>query len=307
MCYHTSAFDGMRICPLHQSPHHCQYSVPTSDGAELHIRRLPTVGPRRGAALLLHAMMVDSRSMDRPKGAGFASYLASQGWDVHLADFRGHGQSTARGSQWSYHDLVREDVPRLIAGVKERVRGPVVAIGHSLGGHVCAASVGLGLCSVDALVGVATNIWLPTLEEPSYHWVKGALTQAMVGVSLPKGRFPSRALGVGPADEAMPYVRDLRQFWVEDRWGPVGGPDYLSALSEVRVPSLWIMGSGDGLLARPTSANAWASRIPGGERWMVGGGAHGLKHAPGHMDLITSQRSWPMWQRMERWMVAAVD
>ena len=82
--------------------------LPTTDGhqlvADLH---LPEGSPK-GLALLGHAMMVDRRTMDRPKGHGLASVLVSRGFAVLNVDFRGHGESVLHtGLSFSFDDIVR--------------------------------------------------------------------------------------------------------------------------------------------------------------------------------------------------------
>ena len=99
-----------------------EIAVPCEDGVVLQVERIPARGRARGVAVVLHAMMVDRRSMDRPTGAGLASTLASEGWEVWNADFRGHGGSVA--AQWSYDDLVLRDVPALVAAARA-AGGPV--------------------------------------------------------------------------------------------------------------------------------------------------------------------------------------
>ena len=69
--------------------------VDAADGWSLDVSRIAAKRPI-GAALLLPAMMVDRRTMDRPPGRGLGSTLAAAGWDVYLGDFRGHGRSGPR-------------------------------------------------------------------------------------------------------------------------------------------------------------------------------------------------------------------
>ena len=140
--------------------------VETSDGWVLDVDRRDPRGMRKGAVVLLHAMMVDRRSMDRPRGQGLASFLSNAGWEVYLADFRGHGESgpdPKRGGSWTYDDLVYKDVPALVAAAREN-GGPVYVMGLSLGGHVSAASAGARACDPDGLVLMSANVWMPRLE-----------------------------------------------------------------------------------------------------------------------------------------------
>jgi len=290
--------------------------VVTEDGWELALRHLPASGRGKGIAVLAHAMMVDSRSMDRPTGAGFASHLAAGGWHVYLFDVRGHGASTPladEGGLWSYDEIVRYDLPAVIDAVRARHAGlPVVLVGHSLGGHASAAGAGCGFYSLppDAHVLLSANMWLPRLE-PSW-WrrrLKGFVTWLMWWVTLLVGRFPSRRIGMGPADEAKPYVADIRRFWTSRRWESLGGEhDYLEGLTRVRGPILALVGRGDRLLAHPTGAQNWCDRFgPGRVDFRVlGKGDLGLTFDPDHMTLVTDDRAAPIWDVILEWMAAAL-
>ncbi len=63
-------------------------SVRCDDGWILRGQRMPGPGP---VVVCGHAMMVDRRTLDRPRGAGLASALAEAGLDVVMMDARGHG------------------------------------------------------------------------------------------------------------------------------------------------------------------------------------------------------------------------
>lgn len=279
------------------------YRVQTVDGWQLAVRRMGHRGERRGAALLLPAMMVDARTMDKPAGAGLASTLADAGFDVHLADFRGHGASVptaADGAVWSYDDLVFRDVPALVEAVRDRDPGTLWVVGHSLGAHVslAAAAAGAHTFAPDGHILLAGNIWMPSLEGSRRRTLRKAVTMRLFRrVAGAFGRWPSRLVRMGPADEAWPYVQDLTRFWFEDTWGSRDGRyDYLTALPEVQGPVLSVCGAGDRLMAHAEGARAFAERLGPGRAdfWFVRRGAYGVDWDPDHMGLVTDPRSGPL-------------
>jgi len=293
-----------------------RFAVRTGDGWELAAWQVPAPGQAKGVVVLAHAMMVDSRSMDRPTGAGFASHLAAGGWHVYLFDVRGHGASgplAEDGGCWSYDDIVRYDLPGIAAAARSRHPDlPVVLVGHSLCGHASVAAAGSGFYQVppDAHVLVSANMWLPSLE-PSW-WrrrLKGFATWTMWFVTELFGRFPSRLLRMGPADEAKRYVLDLRRFWASGRWSSAdGNHDYLAGLPGVQGPVLALVGADDRLLAHPDGARNWAAGI-GGEGVdfrVLGRDDLGLRFNPDHMSLVTDSRATPVWDLVLDWMAAAV-
>jgi len=267
------------------------WTVTTDDGVKLGVKTTEPVGPCRGELLLLHAMMVDARSLDRPHREGLASVLAAAGYRVHRADLRGRGMSEVP-ADWSYDDLVYRDVPALCGAL-----GRPWVVGHSLGGHVTAASWAMGSCEIAGLVGLGANVWMPSLEPSRRRRMAKRLAMGLLDLSLRRyGRIAARRVKMGPVDEAGGYGRDLLRYWREDRWADRSGRDWLGALSGVEGPSLFVLSRGDRLLAHPVGARRWADNIPGAEVWELDAG--------GHMALGVDGESAPMWRRLAEWMRA---
>jgi predicted alpha/beta hydrolase len=284
--------------------------VVAADGWRLGCAVREADGERRGVAVVWPAMMCDARSLSRGDGGGVVGALARAGWEVWSTDFRGHGASgplPSSGAAWSYDDLVYRDVPAVLSAARaEAGARPVVVVGHSLGAHVSAASLASGAATADAWVGVSANAWLPQLEPSArVRLAKGAALAAFEGVSAACGRFPTRALGVGSAEEATPYVRDLRRFWRTGRWGSADGrDDWLALARALTLPRLSVLGAGDALLARPDGAVAWSRHLGprGAEVWLVGEGRYGVQARPGHMDLLTDARASGWWGSLIDWL-----
>jgi poly[(R)-3-hydroxyalkanoate] polymerase subunit PhaC len=112
--------------------------VPTSDGVRLIAlrKRLADSAPTRGAALLVHGLGQNRFSWDL-RQRSFANYLVAHGFDVFLAELRGHGLSRAYGAPYpeSFEAYVRHDLPALVRQVRA-VSGQsrIFFLGHSLGG-----------------------------------------------------------------------------------------------------------------------------------------------------------------------------
>lgn len=274
--------------------------VTTSDGVRLAVRvRLPERLPV-ARCLLVHAMMVDARTMDRPRGPGLASTLAEEGIEAWSADLRGHGDSD-RPASWTYDDLVRRDLPALLEAASADGL-PVTILGHSLGGHAAAAAVADG-ARPRALVMVAANVWRPS-HEPSQRIraLKSALMTAFLASARARGRFPARRLRIGTTDEATAYVEDLVRFWRTDAFASRDGRDWVAALSEVRLPVLAVAGGGDRLLASPDGVRRFADAFPPGlvDTWVERRSAGGWD--ADHMGLVTDERSRPLWRRIAGWI-----
>lgn len=277
-------------------------SVVTADGVRLHVDRHRPEGEAWGSVLVLHAMMVDRRSMDRPAGQGLASHLARRGLEVWNADYRGHGKSGSNGP-WTYDELVRYDLPALCAAVRQAGPAPVWVLGLSLGGHTSMAAQGEGVVHFDGAVLLSANVWVRSYEPSLLRKVRKTASMAMVrGLTAAFGRFPSRRVRMGPADEAKPYMDDLTRFWFSDRWQSRDGVDWDAHLSHIDIPVLSVIGRGDRLMAHPDGARNWVSRIGGHVFALVGRGELGLEHDPDHIGLGADPRCAPVWDWVVDWM-----
>lgn len=97
-------------------------------GFRLPAEGLPPAGAARGTAFVVHGYGVDLETM-----FPWAVSLAEAGWCSVLVDLRGHGASGGRRVSfgvWETNDLCRLRRDLEAGG---QVRGPYVALGHSLG------------------------------------------------------------------------------------------------------------------------------------------------------------------------------
>ena len=263
-----------------------------------------------GVAVLAHAMFARRSEFERPEGKGLARFLAGCGWRTIAFDFRGHGESgpgAAEGASWSYDDLLRHDLPTVVACARARAkRLPVVVVGHSLGGHVALGSQGVGLLEADAIVGIAANVWLRAIEPSWARWAfKRATLAALRAVYERCGYFPARALRLGSDDEAIPYLAAFQRFSKTGVWGSDDGAfDYGASLSNVAIPVMQIASDGDLFNCHPDCAERFLALTSGPKRFERVRRADDGRRPPGHMELVTTEHAKSSWVRMEEWMRA---
>jgi predicted alpha/beta hydrolase len=253
----------------------------------------------RAVCIAGHAMMVDRRTLDRPRGQGLVSHLVSRGIAVVWPDLRGHGESgptASDGADWSYDDLVA-DVPRLFSFARTRFPGlRLGALGHSLFAHVTLAH--LGRCPdepLDALVTLACNVANPTWSSrPVTRLLKLAGTQLMGTLTQLSGHLPVRRLRFGSADESSGYVTDMLAGSRALDWRARDGWSYWEALPRVRTPLLAIASRGDTYYAPPADVHDLARQVPRSRTFIVGKDG-GLAFDPGHMALVLDPRCRPVW------------
>lgn len=210
-------------------------------------------------------MMANGSYLDRPTGAGFASFLSHRGIECFVLDLRGHGASvppSPRSSDWSFDAYVERDLPAAVAAVSEMARihpGEISCLGHSLGGLAGAAAIGTGTVPPPhRLVLVATNTWHASGLD---LWRRGLVGTIGIATSL-LGYMPARAIRLGSDDEPAGYMGQFRAWFRSGRWVSPSGIDYGAALRTITTPALVVSADADAL-CQPLDARLFAERLGG--------------------------------------------
>jgi alpha-beta hydrolase superfamily lysophospholipase len=235
----------------------------THDGLTLRLRHWPAVGAR-GTVLIVHGL---GEHIGRYEHV--AAQLNGWGWSVLGYDQRGHGRSEGpRGRLADRDDLLR-DLALLVDAVRATAAGPLVLLGHSMGGLVAARFVagGVGTAEpwsreVDALV-----LSSPALDPGMNAWQK--LLLAVLGRLAPdlavnnglKPEWISRDAAVVHKYIADPLVHDriaprLARFIVD------GGRFVRERAAAWCMPTLLLWAGGDRCVAPAGSAAFAAAASP---------------------------------------------
>ncbi|HEX5686081.1 MAG TPA: alpha/beta hydrolase [Ideonella sp.] len=238
--------------------------VQTQDGLALHVRRWSPTSPARGQVLIVHGL-----GEHGGRYAHVATDLLTRGWDVTAFDQRGHGHSAGAPGDIACADSLLADLARVIDAVRARLPGPLVLLGHSLGGLVAARFVAESLATqpagwsrpLDALV-----LSSPALD-PGMNAVQRALL-AVVPKVLPhlrvnnglKPEWVSRDPAVVKAYVDDPLVHDrisglLAQFIAG------AGPVVQDAAARWTLPTL-LMWAGADRCVRPEGSARFAAAVP---------------------------------------------
>jgi len=233
------------------SPH-----LTTADGLRLHLREWP-VPEARGTVLIVHGL---GEHVGRHEPV--AARLNGWGWNAVGHDHRGHGASEgARGALARPDDLLN-DLALLVDAVRaERRPGPLLLLGHSLGGLIAARFVAEALRPVDGLV----------LSSPALDLGMKAAQKLLLAVLEPLA--PNLAVGNGlrpmwiSRDPAVvqAYVADAQ---VHDRVTPRlvrfmldSGDLVRSRAAQWQVPTLLLWAGSDRCVA-PAGSAAFAAAAP---------------------------------------------
>ena len=238
--------------------------VITDDGLALHLRVWPAGDPRRGVVVLVHGL---GEHIDRHDPV--ARRLNGLGFAVVGYDHRGHGRSPGQRGGMPADETLCADLGRVLYAARECFPGPLVLLGHSLGGLIAGRFVAEGLQPtpaawwrpVDALVMSS-----PALD-PGTNAVQKLLL-AVVAPMLPnlavsnglKVDWISRDAGVVKAYAADPLVHDR----ITGRLGLFvarQGPAVIAAAPKWKTPTLLMWAGADRCVA-PAGSAAFAAAAP---------------------------------------------
>lgn len=255
--------------------------------------------------ILVHGSFSNRRFWYSPKGIGLGPFLARAGYDVWIAEMRGHGLS-ARNQRYRYNkvaDYARYDLPAIAAFVREQSGQVPHWIGHSLGGTTLAAALGgqylgaAGAASV-ALFGsqVSRTYW--PLKIPPVQWSGRLLLKPFEHISGP--RFKR-----GPEDEPIGLVLEsMRWHGLFGRFGERDN-NWWDGLKAVEVPVLAVAATGD------HQDPEWACRMLFDQigsqykEFLCLGRRHGFSEDFDHVQMLVSKAAQrEVWPRVADWLQA---
>ncbi len=234
----------------------------THDGLALHLRQWP-VADARGTALIVHGLGEHIGRYDH-----VAAHLNAWGWSVVGYDQRGHGRSEGPRGRLGTDDSLLRDLALVIDAVRASHGGPLLLLGHSMGGLVAARFVAGGLGpsepwfrEVDALV-----LSSPALDPGMNAGQK--LLLALLGRLAPNLAVNN---GLDPAwisRDPTVVQRYLADPLVHDRIAPRlvrfivdGGVRVRERAPAWRVPTL-LMWAGSDRCVAPAGSAAFAAAAP---------------------------------------------
>jgi pimeloyl-ACP methyl ester carboxylesterase len=273
---------------------------------ELALTRLGRPGHEaaRGVpVILLHGSFSNRRFWYSPKAIGLGAHLARAGFDVWIAEMRGHGLSP-RNQQYKGNrvsDYARYDLPAIGAFVREQTSQAPHWIGHSLGGTTLTAALGGQYLDEQHVASVAlfgsqiSRVYWP-LKVPPVEWGGRLLLKRFAHVS-------GSRLKRGPEDEPIGLVLEsLRWYGLFGRFGD-SDSDWWAGLAEVKVPVLAVSAEGD------HQDPAWACHKllkqfgSATREYLCLGRKSGFSDNFGHVEMLVSKPAQrEVWPLVEHWL-----
>jgi pimeloyl-ACP methyl ester carboxylesterase len=222
---------------------------PTIDFEKLHVRHYEGVGEgTRTPVLLVHGAVENGRIFYSDSGKGLAPFLAQNGYDTYVLDFRGRGLSTPRITRRSLHgqtELITEDLPTVIKAIKARspsgARAPIW-IGHSWGGVLLLSMLARFpeyLPDVSRMVffGTKRAVRVQNFEK----WFKIDFGWKFLASLLTRiyGYLPGREWKMGSDQETLLSHAHSREWVISKDWiDPADGFNYRQAIRKIALPPI---------------------------------------------------------------------
>lgn len=246
--------------------------------------------PHAPRVLLVHGICVGAWVWE----ANFMPYLADAGFEVHALSLRGHGASAGREGldDWRLADYT-EDVRRTVAALGD---GPLIVVGHSLGGAVVqdwlrggGHAAGIALLASVPPWGLAYSAWQMWLSSPDLFRQMARLSlseAAMLDPAVMRAHLFSNDLP--DAD----YARFARRVQGESRrvgvelqgWRPFAPMPW-------QAPPTFVLGGLDDRFIRPDAVRGTATYY-GVAPVLVPRLAHALMLEPRWEDAAGPLRDW---------------
>jgi alpha-beta hydrolase superfamily lysophospholipase len=237
--------------------------ISTDDGLPLFLHDWPHASPR-GTVLVVHGL-----GEHGGRYAHVAAQLNAWGWRVLAHDHRGHGRSGGERGRIASDDALLRDLALVIDAARAAQPGPLLLLGHSMGGLIAARFVAEGLLAapaawhreVDALV--LSSPALAIEMNPIQKLLLATLGPLAPDLAVGNGLNPawvSRDPAVVAAYVADPLVHDritprLTRFIVD------GGEFVRRLAPRWRVPTL-LMWAGSDRCVAPRGSAEFAAAAP---------------------------------------------
>lgn len=241
----------------------------------------------------------------------FAVYLSGLGLHVLTYDYRGTGRSRParmRDANASMADWMEDDVGAVTRWAGARFPGlPLLAIGHSVGGHAIALSSASSALRAGVMIASHAGVTrtIRGLAERARVWgVMRVLTPVLCAVY---GYMPGRRLGLGE-DLPAPLMRQ----W--SRWSRL--PRYFyddpamqasERAARVHLPLL-VLGFDDDPWANPGAIDLLLEPLLNAriERRHIAPSAVGVPHI-GHMGFFRQRCADALWPQVGSWLLRQCD
>ena len=262
---------------------------------KLHIRH---IWQRHGGIpiLMLHGAIENGRIFYSDKGKGFGCYLARQGFDVYVADYRGRGLSTPtikQNNNHGYYETITQDIPELMNFIFQKTGKKMHVVCHSWGGVLFGSSL---VRFPEVKEKTLSNLCFGTKRQVTVWNPERLLKVTLVWNRLAplltrrKGFLDAKRLKIGADAETHRSLTESVSWVKRSKWvDPVDNFDYEHAAKRVVWPPTWhLTGINDHVLGNERDVKRFISESHNNKaKFTLLSKANGNKHDYDHINILT--------------------
>jgi len=231
---------------------------------QLHLRHIYSKTGGK-PVLMLHGTIENGKIFYTESGKGLACFLANQGFDVFVADFRGKGKSIPSLKEDPEHgqfEVITRDIPLFLDFLSNRCQQKLHVICHSWGGVLFASSLARYPNRVEQ---IASNICFGTkraiYQKNMNKFLKVDLFWSRLApqIAKRKGYIDAVKLKFGADNESHQFLLQSVKWVKPNDWhDPLDSFDYHTAAKQLIWPPTWhITGVNDDLLGHASDVKAF--------------------------------------------------
>ena len=242
-------------------------TIESADGLTLHGTEWPSPAAK-GTIVIVHGL-----GEHIGRYGHVAAFLNEHGWRVVGFDLRGHGTSGGERGRLRADDDLLVDLASVIDLVRREHPGPLVLLGHSMGGLVAARFVAEAVAAATPAAPWARRVEALILSSPALHVDMNVVQKAMLAVLGPLAPNLGVSNGLKPEwisrDPAVVAAYRADRL-VHDRIAPrlarflaLGGSFVVRVAPQWNVPTLLLYAGADRCVA-PSGSADFAAAAPKG-------------------------------------------
>lgn len=249
--------------------------------------------------LMIHGSIENGRIFYSESNKGLACYLASQGFDVYVLDFRGRGLSqpaVEQDADHGYYECLMEDIPAAVAEVFNLTGKKLHVICHSWGGVLFHSSYVRFPKIQDKIVSTVcfgtkrrVTVWnLERIFKLSFFWRRVAPK-----ITAKYGFLDAVKYKVGADAETHRSIAESNLWLKPGPWQDmVDGFDYHAAAKKVSWPPSWHFAAiNDRVLGHPNDVKLFAEESNPSAKFTLLSKANGNKLDYDHINMLTDKRA----------------
>lgn len=269
------------------------------DVYDIALHRFHLPGSHGTPVLLVHGSIENGRIFYSNAGKGLAPFLASEGYDVFVFDYRGRGASTPsvnKESDFGLYEMLQEDFPKVVQEVRNYTNNKAqIWMAHSWGGVMLLAYYARNYAKLDvkSMVFFACKRRITVKSLYKFYLINfgwNFLSKLLIRIY---GYLPAKRFKIGADDESKGTYKETCEWLYHKEWlGIRDRPfNYLEELRKLDLPPiLSITGSNDKVLGHPKDVQILLDEIQAqNATFKIIGKAYGHKEDYDHISILTSK------------------